>query len=313
MELPLWLKENEPSLCRCGCSGIRKKQSFIEKTLKDIIHFLSDSVFSEEVALQNGFLQGFNPQVKVLALFFLLIILNLISNLGLLWIFYLFLLAVSKLSGISVKFILKRVWLVIPLFTGIMVFPALFNWIRVGEPLWIIGNFGHPVKLGPFLFPSTLSITKQGLWGDILLVSRVGISVSIAVVITLTTRWTDFLRALRSFFIPKIFVITLEMTYRYIFVLITGMEDMFFARKARDAGQSTTKEQRRFVASAIAGLFGKSIQMSEEVYSAMLARGYAGEIRTMRRFRLQWFDAFASVMIVLMGLTFYVADKVLGG
>lgn len=61
----------------------------------------------------------------------------------------------------------------------------------------------------------------------------------LAVLLTLTTRWNNLLRALRTIFVPKIFIVTLEMTYRYIFVLITLLEDMFLARKARDSGHSS--------------------------------------------------------------------------
>ena len=312
MELPSWLTGTEPALCRCGC-GSRRKGSFIEKTLRDIVRFLSEAVFSEEMALRQGFLQSLDPRVKVLTLVFLLIVVNLIAHLAVLWVFYLILLGLAALSRLSLRLLIARVWLVIPLFTGIMVLPAVFNWMRPGQPIWVIWNFGHVLRLGPMSLPSTLAVTKQGLWGGILLVSRVGISVSLAVVLTLSTRWMDFLRALRSFLVPRIFVATLEMTYRYIFVLITAIEDMFLARKARDAGQSSLREQRRFVAAAVGGLFGKSLQMSEEVYWSMTARGYAGEIRILKRFRIRWQDVIIMLIVVLAGLIMIAGDKVLGG
>ena len=312
MELPGWLSENGPAMCGCGC-GSRRKGSFIEKTLRDIVRFLSEAVFSEEMALRRGFLQRWDPRVKVATLIFLLVVINLISHVSLLWIFYAILLVSASLSQLSPRLLIARVWLVIPLFTGIMVLPALFNWVRPGQPVWVIWDFGHPVHFGYWLFPATLAVTKQGLGGGILLVSRVGVSVSLAAVLTLSTRWMDFLRALRSFFIPRIFVVTLEMTYRYIFVLITAMEDMFLARKARDAGQTPWREQRRFVAAAAGGLFGKSLQMSEEVYWSMTARGYTGEIRILQRFRFGWQDVFAFVLMIMGGMIMIAGDRVLGG
>ena len=312
MEMPSWLSETNPALCRCGC-GSRRKGSFIEKTLRDIINFLHGAVFSEEIAASPGYLQGLDPRVKVITLVFLLIVVNLCSNLFLLWLFYFVLLAAAVLSHLPLRQVVTRVWLVIPLFTGIMVLPAIFNWVRPGEPLWVIWDFKQPLSLGFLSLPSTLAVTQQGVWGGIMLVSRVGISVSLAVILTLSTRWIDFLRALRSFYVPKIFVVTLEMTYRYIFVLIMAMEEMFLARKARDAGQSSSKEHRRFVASAAGGLFGKSIQMSEEVYWAMTARGYTGEIRILQRTRLRWQDVIILVLVILGGLIMIAANKVLGG
>jgi len=310
MDLPLWLQKNSsltPSPSKLKQSG------FIQKTLQGIIDFVRESVFSEEIALRTGFLQAMDPRLKLFAIFSLLVTVNLLRHLPLLWGVYLGIVILATLSKVPTLFLIKRVWLVIPLFTGIMVFPSLFNWVRPGDPLWFIWTFPTPLHLGPLHFPRELIITRQGFWGALLLISRVGISVTLAVLLTLTTRWNYLLRALRTFFVPKIFIVTLEMTYRYIFVLITLLEDMFLARKARDSGHSSGAEQRRFVGSSIANLFGKSLQMSEDVYTSMIARGYTGEIYTLQRFQLRSIDVFSLGVSLMASLTLYAADKVLGG
>jgi cobalt/nickel transport system permease protein len=310
MELPLWLQKNSS----LAPSPSKTKQSnFIQKTLQGIIGFLRKSVYSEEIALRSGFLQAMDPRMKLLAIFSLLVTVNLLRHLPLLWGVYLVILILATLSKVPARFLIQRVWLVIPLFTGIMVFPALFNWVRPGDPLWIIWNFSTPLHVGPIHFPPELIITRQGFWGALLMISRVGISVTLAVLLTLTTRWNNLLRALRTFFVPKIFIVTLEMTYRYIFVLVTLLEDMFLARKARDSGHSSGAEQRRFIGSSIANLFGKSLQMSEDVYTSMIARGYTGEIYTLQRFQLRWMDVFSMGVSLMLSLSLYAADKVLGG
>lgn len=310
MNLPLWLQENSPPLTS---SSKVKRSDFVQKTLQGIIHFMRESVFSEEIALSSGFLQTMDPRPKLLAFFSLLVTVNLLHHLPLLWGIYFTILILAMLSKVPARFLIQRVWFVIPLFTGVMVIPSLFNWTRPGDPLLIIWNFSSSFHLGPLHFSPELSITRQGFWGAVLLISRVGISITLAVLLTLTTCWNNLLRALRTFFVPKIFIVTLEMTYRYIFVLITLLEDMFLARKARDAGQSSGAEQRRFVGSSIANLFGKSLQMSEEVYISMVARGYTGEIYTLQRFKLRWLDAFSVGVSLMLCLTLYAADKVLGG
>jgi cobalt/nickel transport system permease protein len=310
MDLPLWLQKNSQLVP----SPSKPRQSnFIQKTLKGIIGFVRESVYSEEIALRPGFLQAMDPRMKVLAIFSLLVTVNLLRHLPLLWGVYLVVLILATLSKVPTRVLIQRVWLVIPLFTGIMVFPSLFNWVRAGDPLWVIWTFSTSFHIGPIHFPRELIITRQGYWGALLLISRVGISVTLAVLLTLTTRWNNLLRALRTFFVPKIFIVTLEMTYRYIFVLITLLEDMFLARKARDSGHSSGAEQRRFVGSSIANLFGKSLQMSEDVYTSMIARGYTGEIYTLQRFQLRWMDVFNMAVSLMLSLSLYAADKVLGG
>lgn len=310
MELPSWLNEANPKM-NCSSRGVLRRSAFITKTLNDIVKFLHEAVFSESIARQKGFLQCLDPRIKVLIVFYLLIVVNLCSNLILLWSFYGGLLIVAFLSKLPLRQVLSRVWLVIPIFTGIMILPSLFSWVREGDPLWVIWRFQNPLHLGLFNLSPVLAVTKQGVAGGILLISRVGISVSIAVVLTLSTRWGDILRALRSFLVPRIFVTALEMTYRYIYVLIQAMEEIFIARKARDAGQSSSKEQRKFIAAAMGGLFGKSLQMSEEVYSAMTARGYTGEVRILYQDRIAWQDFFIMVLVILAGLIMIVANKVL--
>jgi len=310
MNLPLWLQANSS----LAPSPPKLKQSnFIQKTLQGVIRFVRESVYSEEIALRSGFLQAMDPRLKLLAVFLLLVTVNLLRHLPLLWGVYLGILILAMLSKVPTRFLIQRVWLVIPLFTGIMVFPALFNWVRPGDPLWIIWTFSTPLHIGPIHFPRELIITRQGFWGALLLISRVGISVTLAVLLTLTTRWNNLLRALRTFFVPKIFIVTLEMTYRYIYVLITLLEDMFLARKARDSGHSSGADQRRFVGSSMATLFGKSLQMSEDVYTSMIARGYTGEIYTLQRFQLRWMDIFSIGVSLMLSLSLYAADKVLGG
>lgn len=310
MELPNWLNETSPAIGRSGKGGLRKS-SFIEKTLSDIVGFLYSAVFSDSIAMRKGFLQSLDPRVKVLMAFYLLIVVNLCSNLALLWSFYGGMIAVSYLSKLPLRQVLSRVWLVIPVFTGIMIFPSFFSWVREGEPLWVIWNLKEPIHFGLLTLPSVLAVTKQGIAGGFLLISRVGISISLAVILTLSTRWSDILRALRFFFVPRIFVAALEMTYRYIYVLIQAMEEIFIARKARDAGQSSSKEHRQFIAAAMGGLFGKSLQMSEEVYNAMIARGYKGEVRVIDQGRIAWQDIFIMLLVLLAGLIMIAANKVL--
>lgn len=311
MELPLWLQKNsETSLCS---SANPRQTNFIQKTLQDVIGFLRDSVYSEDIALRQGLLQTMDPRVKILTLFILLITVNVLRHLPLILGFYVMLLLLARLSNVSMRFLIQRVGLVVPLFTGILVFPALFNWVRPGDPLWTLWHFSNPISLGPIHFPPELFITRQGFWGALLLICRVGVSVSLAVLLTITTRWNNLLRALRTFWVPKIFVATLEMTYRYIFVLVTLLEDLFLARKARDAGRSSGREQRHFIGSSIAHLFGKSLQMSDEIYASMNARGYTGDIHTLQRFRLRFSDTFRLLIVLMACLTLYAADKVLGG
>lgn len=286
-------------MCPCGCIGKRKRVNYLEKTINDVTNILRENIFSEEIALGDGFLQKIDPRVKVITTVLLILTAALIHNVFILLVLYFLSCLLALFSGISLKFYLKRVWLVVPLFTGIMVIPSLFNFVRPGDSLLTLIRFGHQLHLGPFTFPQELAITRQGLSGAILLVVRVGLSVSLALLTTVTTRWAHLLKALRVMFLPRIFIATLEMCYRYIFILLNITSDMFIARKSRTFSNKNAEEGRQFVSNAIGTLFGKSYNLSEEVYSAMVSRGYRGEPRLINRFKYTTLD-FQWVIIVLI-------------
>ena len=72
------------------------------------------------------------------------------------------------------------------------------------------------------------------------------------------------------------------MAYRYLFHLLGSVTDMYTARKARTVGPDPdVRSGRGFVAASAGALFGKAHALSEEVYMAMVARGYTGDARTL--------------------------------
>lgn len=312
-QIPDWLLDSgEIGMCPCGCIGKRKKASFLEKTIDDISKILKETIFSEEVALKKGFLQKLDSSVKVITMLLMILTVTLIRNGYIIVGIYLLSCILAKLSLIPLKFYFKRVWLIIPVFTGIMVLPSIFNFVRPGVSLLTLFDFGHKLHLGPFIFPQKLTITKQGLDGGVLLIIRVGVAVSLAMLLTVTTRWINLLKAFRFLFFPKIFVITLEMCYRYIFILLNITTDMFVARKSRTFGKIDTKEGRKFVSNAIGSLFGKSYALSEEVHGAMLSRGYRGEPVIMNSFKLTMLDFQWCLFVTIIILMAFGGEIILG-
>src|SRR5659263_571441 len=69
------------------------------------------------------------------------------------------------------------------------------------------------------------------------------------------------------------FVLIIGMAYRYIFLLLGTVTDMYEARKARTVGAQThDRTAREFVSASAGSLFGKAHQLSEEVHMAMSAQ-----------------------------------------
>jgi cobalt/nickel transport system permease protein len=150
---------------------------------------------------------------------------------------------------------------------------------------------GHiAVPLGTW-FGTSVGLTVEGLESAGLIVMRVAVSISLAVLLTLTTPWQRLLAALRSLFLPTMVIMVLAMAYRYLFLLLTAVGDMYTARRARTVGTDRDlATSRRFVAASAGALFGKAHTLSEEVYMAMVARGYTGTVRTLTPPRLRRLD-----------------------
>lgn len=298
--------------CQRPTSSRQRRESAVQKTIMGMSGAIRGTVFSERVASRTGLLQETDPRVKVAGLLGLLLATSFLHTWYIILSIYALTLVMAAASSISSWFFVKRVWLFVPIFAGIVVLPSLFSIVRPGDALWTIWDFGHEVTFGPWSLGSSIAITHQGLKGAVVLILRVATSVSLAVLLTLTTHWADLLKALRIFLVPRIFILILSMAYRYIFLILGMATDMFTARTSRMVGGSNPREDRSFVASSMATLFGKSHALSEEVYSAMISRGYNGEPLTLHRFRTDVKDWLWLSSVILLGAVALGSDQLLG-
>jgi energy-coupling factor transporter transmembrane protein EcfT len=62
---------------------------------------------------------------------------------------------------------------------------------------------------------------------------------------------------------------------------------MFEARKSRTVGVLSGFQQRKMTARTAGVLLSKSIELSHEVYLAMLSRGFRGEVHLLTEFRMK--------------------------
>jgi cobalt/nickel transport system permease protein len=243
-----------------------KNNNFIERSIMSALSFLKESAFSDEIALRKGLLQSVNSGIKiVLFLFFIILVLftkNIVSLFGI----YITALLLAGFSKINLGFFLKRTWIFIPLFAFFIAIPALFSIVTPGEALATFKIVGFK-----------LTVTRQGLSGAALFVMRVVTSVSFAVLLSITTRHFELLRALRVFKIPQVFVMTLGMCYRYIFLFVEIVEHTYLAIKSRAGVKMHYRKGQHIVSWNIAHLWVRSYQLNQDVYKAMLSRGYRGE------------------------------------
>jgi cobalt/nickel transport system permease protein len=264
---------------------------FVAKTLAETARAIEYSIFANQYAEKKGFLQGIDPRVKLLTTLALLIVIGLTNRLEVLLVLYVGTLILAAFSRVSLGFFIKRVWVFIPLFTGIVALPAVFNIVTPGRPLFTVISFLSPHTFGPFHIPQHITITAQGVSGVAILVMRVAASVSMAVLLVVTTQWIRLLKALYVLKIPEVVIMILAMTYRYIHLFLRTVEAMFLAKKSREISDLKMKEEHGWIASRLGVLVGKSYRLSNEVHLAMTSRGWTGNPTLMVDFaigRIDW-------------------------
>ena len=268
------------------------KNNFIERSISGALSFFKESVFSDDCASKKGFLQSLDPRIKTATLLLFVVQVLLAKNIVVLLCLYAVALTLACLSKIRLGFFLKRTWIFIPLFSLFIALPALFSIFTPGETLATLKIAGLK-----------LIVTRQGLSGATLFVMRVITSVSFVVLLNITTKHFELLKVLRIFKVPQVFVMTLGICYRYIFLFVGIIENTYLAIKSRVGTKVHRKKGQRIVASNIASLWQRSYRLNEDVYKAMLSRGYNGEPLVLNNFKAGLMDWLWLVLILIIFMT----------
>jgi len=270
---------------------LTSRRDFVAKTLAELTEAIERAVFATRYARLPGLLQGLDPRVKVITFLVFLLATAMTHRLETLVGLYLLTLLLALAARIPLGFFVKRVWVFIPLFAGAIALPAIFNFITPGRAMVTLVSFSEPWRWGPIHLPGEIAITEQGLRGAAIFVTRVATSVSFAVLLVLTTEWMRLLKALSVLRFPQVGILILGMTYRYIFLFLRVVEAMFLARRSRTVGPTHIREQHHWITARLGFLLGKSYHLSNEVYLAMLSRGWNGQAFLLDDSRLRWRDA----------------------
>ncbi len=229
---------------------------------------------------RDSLVHRLDPRVKVVvAIVFIVCVALLPDGAWLLYgVSFMLVVAVALAAKVSPWLVIKRSLLGLPFLLAAVT--LLFT--VPGEPLW----------LGPF----GLTLTDAGLIRFMSIVARSLISLQMAVLLTSTTTFPDILHALRHLKVPALLVSIIAFMYRYLFVLTEETSRLLRGRLARSAALPGIKPGgglgwRAAVAGNMVGqLMVRSLDRSDRVYQAMQARGYKGQMLTMRAHKMKSTD-----------------------
>lgn len=123
-----------------------------------------------------------------------------------------------------------------------------------------------------------IQISRDGLYLGLLLMIR-GLAAALsALVIVGTASFSVNINAMRSLGMPSPLGQIFLFTYRYVFLLYTELETMRRSLDSKGFVIGSNARTARILATAIAMLLIRSYERSEDVFNAMLSRGYEGTL-----------------------------------
>jgi len=221
----------------------------------------------DELAEKRTIVHNIHPLVKVLTTGMYLIVtvsFNKYELTGLLPLVF-YPVMVIALADIPVVPLLKRMLIVSPFIIGIGLFNPLFDRSPMVVLPWIQISGG---------WISFFTIMIKGIF-----------TILAALILIATTGMTKIAAALRMMRIPRVFILQLLLTYRYISVLIEEAGLTVRAYSLRSPGEKGIRFSNW---GSLAGqMLLRTLERAQRVYHAMCCRGFAGEYNTGSEKRLR--------------------------
>lgn len=223
----------------------------------------------DNLAQEKTFIHRIHPLAKVLTT---VVYLTMVMSFGRYEIsgllpFVLYPVLLFALAELPVTPILKRVLLVQPFIIGIGILNPVFD--------------SHSVLLGG------ISVARGWITFFSILIKS-GLTVTVSILLIATTGMERLAAALRMVKVPKIFVLQLLLTYRYISVLTEEVHRMLRAYSLRAPGQKGV--HRNHWGSFAGQLLLRTFERAQRVYQSMSMRGFTGEYKAGKTAKLCFKD-----------------------
>ena len=257
--------------------------------LSSILERFQELVYFEKYSNLNSPIHQVNPIVK-----FCIVILIIIINMSFTHIIPYFLLmlviiGIMVLSHVPLRYYFVRTLFFIIIFAAVIALPLLFFTPGQVVALWSIGTVN-------------IAITLEGVLSASSLVLRVWLSLMAVMTLTFTTPFANLIHAMKHMHIPRIFLILFSLTYRYIFLFIEELMRLLQAKDSRSFRSLGFRMRFKILGQLFGTLLVRSIDKSEQVYRAMLARGYTGDLVT-KEYKSNYIATILYSIVIIFAVT----------
>jgi cobalt/nickel transport system permease protein len=274
--IPAYLRETKRQPYR---KGRRVRIRFLDKGLLGLSRVIKSTYVQWDLAGRAGLFQRLDPRLKLLFLAFYAVAISLKKEIAPEIFIMVFLLALTILSRLQLIPLYSRVLVLGIAFGGLLSLPAACNLIVPGTIVVRLATLDSPHDFLFYHIPQVIGLTKEGLYQTALLSLRVTNSVTACLLVLYSTQFPDLIKALGLLRVPDVFIIILTLFHKYLFILACSLEEMHLAMKSRLTSPVRKRIARVWATSRMAYTYRKSQQKCEEVFNAMLSRGFTGGIR----------------------------------
>jgi len=255
------------------------RSSYIEKGIGRLSEMITTGYLNVGKESREGLFQNLDPRIKVIFLIYFVVIVSLKRQILPEAVISLFLFLLVAASRVNLAQFYKRIVGLTFVFGFLVVLPSAFNIVTPGESILPVIHLSRPHEFLIYHIPEEIGITRQGIDGVMMLSLRMMNSLAISFLVIYTTPFHRIVKALQVFRVPQALLLVITLSYKYIFIFAKTIEGMYFARKSRLVGMVRADEARIWAAGRIAHIFRKAMSRYEEVFRAMVARGFAEEVR----------------------------------
>lgn len=246
--------------------------------------------YLDALSYKDTFVHRINPAIKVVVtLVFILVVVSFSKyEIHRLMPYFIFPVFIISAGNIPAGVILKKLIVVSPF----VLFAGMFNPLLDTNILFTVS--GIPVSAGWVSYAS--------------IIIKFILTISTALLLIATTSFPCICLALERAHVPKIFVMQLLFIYRYLFVLAEEAMRIIRARNMRAFGKHG-RDIKTFT-NVLGTFLLRSMERSERIYHAIRARGFDGQIRLLRDFRIDFTDIMFAVISVSVFITLRTFDIV---
>jgi energy-coupling factor transporter transmembrane protein EcfT len=176
--------------------------------------------------------------------------------------------------------------------------------ITRGEIILPIVKLPRSYHFWIYHIPAEIGLTREGMYGVTMLTLRVINSLSLSFLVLYTTPFHEVIRAFKVLKVPDSFLMIITLCYKYIFIFSKTVEEMHLAKKSRIVRGLDHAEAREWITSRMAFIFRKSRLRYEEVFKAMLGRGFSDSIKFCGFEKMRMADWFAAIFLFLSAIFF---------